>query len=147
MWLAPIFKSFRPAAFGLALALCGFGSATNTEATTASNPLPSIAWLTPPSAVAGTSAFTLRVSGSGFVTASTVNWNGAALATIYHSATTLTAAVPAGDIASAGTASVPVFNPAPGGGSSNAKIVTINATNPVPSITSLSPTSAVANGP
>jgi hypothetical protein len=111
------------------------------------NPLPSLTSLSPASTVSGSAAFTLTVSGSGFVAASTVLWNGAALTTTYVSATTLTASVPAGDISSAGTASVTVVSPAPGGGTSNVKIFTINATNPLPSITSLSPTSAIANGP
>jgi hypothetical protein len=147
MSVAPIFKGLRPAAFGLALALSGCGSPTKTEETAASNPVPSIASLTPASEVAGSPAFTLNVSGSDFIAASTVNWNGTAVATTYVSAAQLTALIPASDLAGADTASVTVDNPAPGGGTSNAAIFTINATNPVPSIASLSPTSAAANGP
>jgi hypothetical protein len=144
MLLPPIFKGFRPAAFGLVLALCGCGSAIKTEATGASNPVPSIASLTPASEAAGSSAFTLSVSGSGFIAASTVNWNGAALATTYVSATQLTASVAAGDITSAGSASVTVFTPAPGGGTANTVTFAIDASNPLPSLTTLAPASAVA---
>jgi hypothetical protein len=146
MSMAPIFQSLRPAAFGLALALCGFGFATKTEATTASNPVPSITSLSPTSVVANAPAFTLTVNGINFVHTSTVNWNGAALATTYHTATTLTASVPAADITSVGSASVTVFNPAPGGGTSNPVTFAIDASYPLPSIAALTPPSEMAGG-
>src|SRR6266498_3228501 len=50
------------------------------------------------------------------------------------------------DIASAGSAAVTVFNPSPGGGTSNSVTFTITSANPVPSITSVNPTSATAGG-
>src|SRR2546430_17546138 len=51
-------------------------------------------------------------------------------------------------MATAGTASVTIFNPAPGGGASNALTFTITApSNPVPTATGLNPSSAVAGGP
>src|SRR5207249_5734605 len=76
-----------------------------------------------------------------------VRWNGADRATTYAAATQLTAAIPAGDIAVAGTATVTVFNPAPGGGTSNPQTFTITAaSNPVPTSTGLTPTSAPAGG-
>jgi len=51
----------------------------------------------------------------------------------------ITVTVPAADIANAGSASVTVVNPAPGGGTSNAVPFTIN--NPIANLTSLSPSS------
>jgi hypothetical protein len=48
-----------------------------------------------------------------------VNWNGRALATSFVSSVQLTATVPASLIAKAGTASVTIRTPPPGGGSSN----------------------------
>jgi hypothetical protein len=113
----------------------------------ASNPVPAIATLSPTSAAAGSPAFTLTLNGSSFVPASAVKWNGAALATNYVSASQLTALVPASDLTTAGTASVTVVNPAPGGGTSSALAFTIIATNPVPAIATLSPTSAAAGSP
>jgi hypothetical protein len=142
-----IFKILRLAVYGLALALCGCGSATKTESSGGSNPAPSIAALTPASVIFGSAAFTVNVSGNNFVTASTVNWNGAALATTYVSAVQLTAVIPATDLASAGTANVTVDNPMPGGGTSNVLMFTINSSNPMPSIASLSPASATSGGP
>ena len=49
-----------------------------------------------------------------------MRWNGSARTTTYVSPTQLTAAITAADIASAGTFPVTVFNPTPGGGTSNA---------------------------
>ncbi len=83
-------------------------------------PVPSIAGLSPAFAVAGSPQFTLTVNGSGFVSGSTVRWNGSARQTTVVSGSQLTAIIPATDIASPGTASVTVFNPSPGGGTSNA---------------------------
>src|SRR5439155_15881758 len=84
--------------------------------------------------------------GSNFISASVVRWNGADRATVFVSATQITASISANDIANAGSAAVTVFNPAPGGGTSNTVSFNITASNPIPSITSLSPTSAVAGG-
>ena len=64
--------------------------------------------LSPSSAAPGGAAFTLTVTGTGFVPGATVNWNGAPLATAYVSPTQVTASVPANLIAVAGTASVTV---------------------------------------
>ena len=109
------------------------------------NPLPTITSLSPSSATAGGSAFTLTVNGTGFVNgASTVRWNGSNRATTYVSNTQLTASISTADIATAGTASINVFNSAPGGGTSNTKSFTIN--NPIPTITSLNPSSTTAGG-
>ena len=111
------------------------------------NPLPTTTGLNPSSAVAGGAGFTLTVNGSNFVATSVVRWNGANRTTTFVSATQLTAAIPATDIATAGTAQVTVFNPAPGGGTSNPQTFTVTASsNPVPTTTSLNPSSAPAGG-
>ena len=86
----------------------------------------------------------LTLNGSGFVQSSQVQWNGNSLAIVYQTATKLQATVPARDIATAGTASVTVFNPTPGGGTSAPQTITIN--NPVPFTISLSPSSATIGG-
>jgi hypothetical protein len=71
-------------------------------------------------------AFTLTVNGTGFVNGSAVRWNAGDRVTTFVSSTQLTAAIPATDIAVAGTAQVTVFNPVPGGGTSNSRDFTIN---------------------
>jgi hypothetical protein len=86
----------------------------------AANPVPQIDNpLVPTSAAPGGPAFTLTVHGSGFVSASVVNWNGSPRTTTFVSPGEVTAAIPASDIATATTAAVTVTNPAPGGGLSN----------------------------
>jgi hypothetical protein len=69
---------------------------------------PTLTALSPDSATAGGTAFTLTATGTNFASGATINWNGTALTTTFVSATKLTASVPATDIATAGTASVTV---------------------------------------
>ncbi len=121
------------------------GTSTPPLYFTVNNPVPTTtAPLSPASCVVGTGPFTLTVNGSSFVTSSSVQWNGTALATTYVSATQLTATVPASDCTTAGTATVTVFNATPGGGTSNGQTFTCD--NPAPTATSLSPTSAEVSG-
>src|SRR5207244_3018610 len=87
----------------------------------APNPAPTLNGLAPSSAVAGDPAFTLTVTGTNFVAASEVRWNGLARPTTFESATQLTAAVAAADVATAAAAQVPVASPGPGGGTSTAR--------------------------
>ncbi len=106
----------------------------------ASNPVPAMTLLSPSTAMAGGPQFTLTVTGSNFVAASVVNWNGVALATTFGGATSLTAVVPAANITSPTSANVTVTTPAPGGGTSNALAFTVSAApNPVPAVSALSP--------
>ena len=95
-------------------------SAVASAAYTLVNPAPAISGLSPAFTNAGGALFTLTVNGSGFIASSTVYWGTSALTTTYVSATQLTAQVPAADIATAGTISITVQTPAPGGGTSNA---------------------------
>jgi DNA-binding beta-propeller fold protein YncE len=98
-----------------------YTTATATVMLTVNNPVPVINILSPAFTNAGDSAFTLTVTGSGFVPISTIYWGTTALATTYVSATQLTAQVSAAYIASAGISTVSVQTPstAPGGGISD----------------------------
>jgi sugar lactone lactonase YvrE len=127
---------------GTAVPLMWGGDAAATV--TATNPVPSLATLSPATATAGGSAFTLTVTGTNFISTSVVRWNGADRATTFVSSTQLTAAISAADVAAAGTASVYVFNPAPGGGLSGWLNFTVTSLNPAPTVTSLLPSSAAA---
>jgi hypothetical protein len=98
-------------------------------------PIPVTTSLSPSAADAGGAGFTLTVDGSNFVTGSVVQWNGADRTTTFVSDTQLTADIPAADITVAGTASVTVVNPAPGGGTSNAQNFTMAYVNPETTIT------------
>jgi sugar lactone lactonase YvrE len=102
------------------------------------NPVPAVSALSPTVAPVG-AALTLIVTGSGFSPGSVVRWSGSDRPTTFVSTTQLTAAIPASDLAAAGTAQITVFNPAPGGGLSNALDLTIVTPNPLPVISSISP--------
>ncbi|MDH3715229.1 MAG: IPT/TIG domain-containing protein, partial [Gammaproteobacteria bacterium] len=108
------------------------------------NPPPSIAELLPNISPQGGASFFLTVNGTGFVWNSVVRWNGQIRATTFIDASRLTAVINATDIASAGVATVDVVSPAPGGGTSNAQIVTISDT--APTTTGIMPGNAVAGG-
>jgi hypothetical protein len=129
---------------------CGGGGGSNGgggSSQTPQNPVPTVSGLTPNSATAGSAALTVTASGSGFIPASVIEWNGAALGTAYVSSTSLTAQVPSSDLSSAGTATVAVQNPAPGGGMSSAVSFTIvTRANPTPSVSSISPSSGTVGG-
>ncbi len=62
----------------------------------------------------GGAAFTLAVTGTGFVASSKVRWNGG-ICRRFLEATLLNASVPASLIVAQGTAQVTVFTPTPGG--------------------------------
>lgn len=120
------------------------GGTSGNSTFTVTNPVPTIASLSPANATSGGPAFSLTVNGTNFVSTSVVNFNGSAKSTTFVSATQLTASVTAADIAAAGTFNVTVTNLAPGGGTSGNSQFTVN--NPVPTITSLSPSSAIVGG-
>lgn len=123
------------------------GGPSNTVNFTVSSPspIPRIATISPTTVQAGSADFTLTVNGSGFVNSSVVRINGANLTTTFVSATQLTAQVKSADIANAGNATINVFTPPPGGGTSNAAILQISVPpNPVPVTTSLSPNAVTA---
>ncbi len=82
------------------------------------NIVSTISLISPTTATAGSSGFTLNVSGSGFVAGSVVRWNGSDRVTTPNG-TQLQAAILSTDLAAAGTIPVTVFNPGPGGGVSN----------------------------
>jgi len=94
-------------------------------------PVPTTTSISPTSKISGDAGFTLTVNGSNFVNTSVVRWNGVDKTTAFGNSGQLTATIPAGDIATTGTASVTVFNPTPGGGTSNAQTFVVNAP-PVP---------------
>jgi hypothetical protein len=108
------------------------------------NPQPALTSISPTSTTAPGASFPLTLTGTNFIPSSSVKWNGSSLATTYGSATQLTASVPASDLLTAGTASLTVFNPTPGGGSSAPKTFTID--NPVPGAITLSPTNVLWGG-
>ncbi len=95
-------------------------------------PAPVITSLSPSSASSGGGAFNLTVNGSTFAQNSVVRWNGISLTTTATVnagglVTALTAQVPAANIAPAGSATVTIYTPTPGGGTSSGAIFTVNS--------------------
>jgi hypothetical protein len=88
--------------------------------------------LVPASVAPGSGELAVTVNGTGFVSASVVKWNGTALGTAFVNSHQLVADVPSSALAAAGTASITVFTPAPGGGTSN--IAFFSITNPTKAI-------------
>ncbi|MCI0744222.1 MAG: hypothetical protein L0Y58_02350 [Verrucomicrobia subdivision 3 bacterium] len=125
------------------------GGASNAVALTIvqPNPAPTLTAINPNSVLTGNPAFTLTVNGTGFINGAVVRWNGNPRPTTFVSATQLTAQIPAADLANAGTAQVTVFNPAPGGGASNAVVLTVVQPNPLPTLTALTPNEGTAGSP
>jgi Tol biopolymer transport system component len=123
---------------GILLLLAGCGSNSPPY-----NDTPAITNLFPSNATAGGPSLTMNIAGTGFIAQSVAYWNNASLPTTFNSTTLqLSVSVPTSDIANPGVAQVTVVTPSPGGGISNAATFTINpAQNPVPTITSLSPSS------
>jgi len=120
----------------------GGGSASTTFNVTG-NSVPVIGGLSPSSVIAGSSAFTLAVNGSGFVSTSQVSWNASPRATSFVNSSQLTILVAAADIANIGSAAITVVSPAPGGGASNSVSFPING-NAAPTVSGISPATATA---
>jgi 6-phosphogluconolactonase (cycloisomerase 2 family) len=106
------------------------------------NPIPTISLLDPGCAPAGAQTFTLAVIGTNFAPSSVIRWNGTNLPTTLN--TYLLANIPASDIATAGTATVTVFNPAPGGGVSSPASFNIVAGGVGPTSLAVDPTGKFA---
>ena len=96
-------------------------------------PPPVVTSLSPNRAFVGGSGFALTVTGSAFVPASIVLWNGASRPTTFISTTQIRGAIGAADIVSIGTAQVAVRTPSPGGGTSGSLSMPIDVP---PSLTS-----------
>jgi hypothetical protein len=103
-------------------------------------PVPTISALTPTSVSAGSAQFTLTVSGTNFSANCVVNFNGSALTTnTSGQPTSLTATVPATDVAAGGNFPITVTDTGTGKTSAPSTF-TVTA----PTIASISPTSATA---
>jgi predicted outer membrane repeat protein len=113
------------------------------------NPIPSINAVLPQGVLAGGGInVEITVQGANFIPASIVRWNGVNRTTTFVNDTTLQATIPADELSAVGTAIVTVFNPTPGGGSSNPVGFSINYPwhNPAPTILALVPADTVQFG-
>ena len=111
--------------------------------------------LSPANIAAGSPQFTLTVVGGPFVTKTVVQWNGGTIATQVQTDSNgnvlgITATVPASLVAKPGTAFVQTLSPHSGAGTnglSNTLAFIINSPgSPLPAVSSISPSCAVAGG-
>ena len=104
---------------------------------------PTVTSFSPSGVVAGSGAFTLTVNGTNFATGSYIKWNGSARTTAFVSATKLTAAILATDVATAGNYPITVVN-----SSGKASPAVMFAVTPAASVlTSISPNDMPAGSP
>ncbi|NOT63130.1 MAG: PKD domain-containing protein [Acidobacteria bacterium] len=129
----------------------GSSSCTRTgtiEITGGQNPVPTLASITPNSRGAGTQGnFTLTLTGTNFLASSVVRWNGQDRVTTFVNDTQLTAQILQNDVANVASIPVTVFNPAPGGGTSNAVSFSVQAQNPIPGLEGIIPNVITVNTP
>lgn len=110
------------------------------------NPVPTVTSFDIPSALVGSPPPTLTINGTGFVSGSTVNWGSqtkSGTSVQWLSSSQMQVTLAAADLATARSVPVSVTNPAPGGGTSNSATFTV--ANPSPTVTRLSPGTALAN--
>jgi hypothetical protein len=112
----------------LLLTSCGGGGGGCSSSSSGNNnPAPSVISISPSSAPAGSRALTVTVKGTQFLSGSAVRWGGSARTTTYVNSTKLTAVITPDDLATAGTGTVTVYNPTPGGGTSGGVSFTITS--------------------
>ena len=105
--------------FGITIA--NGSTVSNSLPFSVSNPPPTISSISPTSAIVGGGTVTLTITGTNFVTNSSINFGNTTLTpTTGSTSTSLTATIPNSALASAAVVEVTVTNPAPGGGTSNA---------------------------
>jgi len=86
----------------------------------AADAISSISNISPAFAKAGASSFPITVSGTAFVSGSTIYWGNTALPTTFVSGTELTGSVQATGVSTAGIVAITVQSPTPGDGTSGA---------------------------
>jgi len=130
-------------------AACGGGGGGGADpggGSTSTTPTPvTLTTLAPAAVNAGTAATVLTATGSGFTASSVIEWNGTALTTSYVTSTSLTATLPAADLATPGTVPVTVSNTSSGGASSGVVNFTISEQT-APTIATLTPAALMAGG-
>ena len=115
------------------------GGPSNAIPFVVENPAPTLTALSQKTAVLGSSAFTLTVTGTGFVHQSGLLFGTVPLEPISYSDTSLSVLVPDTALTKAGPLMVSVTNPQPGGGSTDTLRFVVE--NPVPEVSTVTPTS------
>jgi hypothetical protein len=110
-------------------------------------PVPILTSIMPTSVIATTPGATICAFGSKFAQGAMLTLNGVSQASIVSGSTSLCANLPASQfvIANVGTLQLGILNPMPGGGASSTLPFQIVMPNPIPTITSINPTSAAVS--
>jgi hypothetical protein len=127
---------------GLSAVTDGNDAGPNANAGTNVAPTPLIASVTPSFAAVGALGPTLVVKGTSFSASSVIRTDSTQLATTYFSDSELHAALPNDALSVATTLHISVQTPAPGGGVS--QVLPFEVRNPMPALTTLTPSSALA---
>ncbi|MCC7360146.1 MAG: VCBS repeat-containing protein [Anaerolineales bacterium] len=118
----------------------GSSLSSNIVTITVVNPLPTVTLLSPSTRVTGSGAFTLIVTGTGFINGdSTVLWNGVPRTTTYTTSSQLQAAITAADLSNPGVYPVTVSTAGPGGGVASPAL-NFTVTTALPAISLITPT-------
>jgi WD40-like Beta Propeller Repeat len=104
--------------------------------------VPTVTSMNPSTAIAGASGLVLNLTGTNFVSQSTVFVNNANRTTTFISSTALQVDLDSSDLLTPGPVAIKVVNPLPGGGGSST--VSLNVLTANPTISAVSPTSALA---
>jgi hypothetical protein len=110
--------------------------------TPVASPKPVVTSMNPSTAIAGTPGLLLNLTGRNFVAQSTVLVNNANRTSTFLNSTSLDVDLDSSDLLTPGPVSIQVVNPLPGGGGSTP--VSLSVVTAVPTITAVSPTSALA---
>ncbi len=105
-----------------------YAASSGAVTVTVNNPVPTISSINPPGATAGDPTTAITITGTNFVTGATVSFDADGTGTgtavtlsgaVVVSPTSITVSIPAAQLTTAGTATIVVTNPTPGGGSSS----------------------------
>jgi hypothetical protein len=113
------------------------GGTSNAISYTVTNPSVAITSVSPSSALVGDAGKSIAIVGSGFVSATTIAFNGTTVSSTFTDSAHITATLPASSFTNPGNFPVTATNPAPGGGLSAP--VTFQVQNPIPVLSSLTP--------
>ncbi|NWF93671.1 MAG: hypothetical protein HXY46_12185, partial [Syntrophaceae bacterium] len=121
------------------------GGSSNPLTLKINNPVPSLTALVPAETIAGSEGLRLTVFGSGFFSDTTISINGSPRAFSLINQNELQITLTEQDIEVGGYLQIRASNPSPGGGQSN--VLTFTVLNPVPSLSSINPSSIIAGSP
>ncbi|HQY60254.1 MAG: hypothetical protein IPF92_26670 [Myxococcales bacterium] len=122
------------------------GGTTAPLSFTVSTPAVQLTSVTPVSQLVGSGATAVSLVGTGFLSTTSVMFNGVAIGSTYVDATHMNATIPAGSLTAVGDFPLTASNPPPGGGLSNP--VQFRVQYAAPNLVSLAPSSAIAgSGP